>query len=518
MTRISKTILHCGKCNNEISIDFYDSVNVTVDPELKEKVLKEEINSGACSKCGAINQIVVPFLYHDMDLKLMVWVYPKEDKIKANEIKERILEQFQETKRKLPRILTEGHIETVVFGIEELKEKLKELGDLLRSELKLYAEEKGEMKLIAAIYVKNHELVVEAEDFKAKEDLLREINSLIQDGGIFIFDHIFKNDDYILQGTLINTQHPYFLYALKNCSYLWQSNKKYGKHIIYGFSSMFFEEETEEKNVNQIQSIILGTVLKEPATQKFNIKVYAHPHKNEEYSKHILSRIIKSGPIHIFYRSMTAEEKTGWNELYFNAANMNKKFINDYARQNPKNDFFECCLTNDLDEQALKECDGRKFKFLEELMKKYKDISKQYEKEKEIIFLERMLKLKLPRTYKEFLIEFGSGYKMKMPIAGVPNIYGLPADSDYTSVLGATFVLRHIRKDISPDFVVIRFFYDYALCLDLREKPADDAPLVKIDLKRKGSPVTNLHQSFSEYLKKYKDKNIPPAKNTSPAS
>jgi len=126
MTKISKTTTYCGKCNNEINIDYYDSVNVTVNPELKGKVLKGEINSGVCSKCGTTNQIVGPFLYHDIVIKLMVWVYPKENKIKVDEIKERISKQFQETNQDSPRIVTEGYIQTVVFGIEELVEKLKE--------------------------------------------------------------------------------------------------------------------------------------------------------------------------------------------------------------------------------------------------------------------------------------------------------------------------------------------------------------------------------------------------------
>ena len=75
----------CPKCGNEEKMDFYWSVNVTGNPELLEKVKNRAINSFHCEKCGFKNEIIMPFLYHDMHFyhdmnkTLMVWVYPEGD-------------------------------------------------------------------------------------------------------------------------------------------------------------------------------------------------------------------------------------------------------------------------------------------------------------------------------------------------------------------------------------------------------------------------------------------------------
>lgn len=69
----------CPKCGNEEKMDFYWSVNVTGNPELLEKVKNRAINSFHCKKCGFKKEIIITFLYHDMDKNLMVWVYPEGD-------------------------------------------------------------------------------------------------------------------------------------------------------------------------------------------------------------------------------------------------------------------------------------------------------------------------------------------------------------------------------------------------------------------------------------------------------
>lgn len=497
MTLLNKSVINCGACGNKIEVYLYDTVNVDVDPYLKERVLSGNINTGFCDKCNTINRVVGAFLYHDMDLDLMAWVYPEQDKEKADEITKRVLKETQEIKEKLPEIWTQRSAVIVVFGIDDLKEKLKKAGDLLRSELKLYSREKFGIKHIATLYVDNNKLRIDSEDQKVKDDLYREINALTENGGIFLFEYVFKNDDLFLEGAMVNIDHPNFLYALKNCSYLWQSNKTYGGYIIYGFNSSLFE--LENKN-DQLQYYILGSSEKIPKTQKFNMKIFAYPHKNKDYSTHILQRAVQSGLIHNFYRAITLKEKDKWSKLHFKTFNTTGQWINDYAKKNPRVDFFECYLSYNNDEKALEQCDAEKFTFLEELRKKYSPTEEQ-KREREIISLERILNLKLPESYKKFLRQYGGGYAMRMPIAGIPPIYGLPATSDPTSVLGATFALRQIRKDIPHDFVVIHFFYDYALCLDLREKPKNDAPLVKISLKDKNKPIEELHQFFSDYLK-----------------
>jgi transcription elongation factor Elf1 len=136
MTRIKTHTLDCQKCGNKVPIEEYKSVNVTRDPELKEKVLNDEINTAVCDSCGQVYRLGEPFLYHDMDAGQMIWIYPKHMKDKAQEIKGEIEKADQEVldsinsrygedidKDKLAK--SQSIKSQVVFGIEELKQKIE---------------------------------------------------------------------------------------------------------------------------------------------------------------------------------------------------------------------------------------------------------------------------------------------------------------------------------------------------------------------------------------------------------
>ena len=498
MTLANTTTIKCANCGNEIEVRLYKTVNVDVDPYLKERVLSGNINSGFCNKCNTINHIADAFLYHDMNLGLMAYVYPEQDKKNADEITKMVIEMARQTKEDLPKILSQRYATIVVFGIDDLKDKLKKAGDLIRDELRLYSREKFGTEHIATFYIENNKLIIDSQDQKVKDDLYREINSLTDSGGIFIFNYIFKDDDMFLDGALINTDNSNFLYALKNCSYLWQSNKTYGGHTIYGFDSFLYQSEKQEDLVTYK---FLGSAQKDKVTQKYNMIIVSDCHKNKDYAGYIHELAMQSGIIHHFYRSISDNDRNEWSELHFKAFNMGEKYINNYARKDPRIDFFECQSISALDEKALQRCDLEKFNFLENLSKKY-SLTEEQKRERKIIHLERMLNLKLPNSYKQFLEKFGSGYDGKVPIPGKPRIFGLSTSKEPFSALNATFFLRIKRDDISKDFVVIAFLkHPYALCLDLRDKPEHDAPLVKINYMGKNTSVDRTNTTFSSYLK-----------------
>ena len=66
---------HCGNIQDSI---VWTSVNVTVNPELKEKLFDGEINTLMCEKCNEKNFINAPLLYHDMEHRFCVQYYPSE--------------------------------------------------------------------------------------------------------------------------------------------------------------------------------------------------------------------------------------------------------------------------------------------------------------------------------------------------------------------------------------------------------------------------------------------------------
>lgn len=72
MSKIIVDEVGCSICNGKQEAKIYASVNVTVDPSLKEAVLQGKINWVQCKNCGTSNFIPIEFVYHDMDKRFMV--------------------------------------------------------------------------------------------------------------------------------------------------------------------------------------------------------------------------------------------------------------------------------------------------------------------------------------------------------------------------------------------------------------------------------------------------------------
>ena len=62
----------CRGCGKPHEVEYTGSVNVSANPELKEKVRSGEMFLWTCPDCGCVNLLNLPFLYHDPDGKLMI--------------------------------------------------------------------------------------------------------------------------------------------------------------------------------------------------------------------------------------------------------------------------------------------------------------------------------------------------------------------------------------------------------------------------------------------------------------
>lgn len=61
----------CPNCGTEKGYQRFDSVNVTLHPELQEKMDTLELFTWSCPKCGNKYILKYPFLYHDMEQGIM---------------------------------------------------------------------------------------------------------------------------------------------------------------------------------------------------------------------------------------------------------------------------------------------------------------------------------------------------------------------------------------------------------------------------------------------------------------
>lgn len=62
----------CKHCNKEFETSVYKSINVTLDPSLRERFLSGDLFVHDCPHCGSSMEIMLPLVYMDMKNKFMV--------------------------------------------------------------------------------------------------------------------------------------------------------------------------------------------------------------------------------------------------------------------------------------------------------------------------------------------------------------------------------------------------------------------------------------------------------------
>ena len=76
MTQIKSHKFNCPNCGHLQDNVVWTSLNVSLDPNLRERQFNGEINVFVCKACGNEALIGVALLYHDMKRKYCVQYYP----------------------------------------------------------------------------------------------------------------------------------------------------------------------------------------------------------------------------------------------------------------------------------------------------------------------------------------------------------------------------------------------------------------------------------------------------------
>lgn len=80
--------LKCPQCGAEQDVLVYSSINVTIDPSLRDRLLAAELNLLTCHACGNNALIDTSLLYHDMEKQFCVQYYPQDSINDADFIKQ----------------------------------------------------------------------------------------------------------------------------------------------------------------------------------------------------------------------------------------------------------------------------------------------------------------------------------------------------------------------------------------------------------------------------------------------
>lgn len=79
MSQQNSYTIHCPKCRHEQAVQLYESINVKDTPELKEKLLANQVNQVTCAQCGLVFRVDKPLVYHDPARSIMIYLVPIGD-------------------------------------------------------------------------------------------------------------------------------------------------------------------------------------------------------------------------------------------------------------------------------------------------------------------------------------------------------------------------------------------------------------------------------------------------------
>jgi hypothetical protein len=72
------TPIRCPQCNTSFIVEVRTIVDVGDEPELKEQLLRGQVNYARCPNCGAGGMLSSPLLYHDPEKELLISYIPSE--------------------------------------------------------------------------------------------------------------------------------------------------------------------------------------------------------------------------------------------------------------------------------------------------------------------------------------------------------------------------------------------------------------------------------------------------------
>ena len=204
MSELRTVTQQCPHCSKKSELEIYSSINVSLDPSLKKKILDSSLFDWECPHCHETFNLLYGFLYHDMKDDYMIFFEPDEipctELVKDSEMPE------------MPAMFNmDGYKFRQVHGLNRLKEKIHiidaQLNDIAIELLKLYlkihneeiqafdvyfesledgkftfafynpeAKKWGSFSLPADAYTENLKLIEQNEEFMPAKNMCVEVN------------------------------------------------------------------------------------------------------------------------------------------------------------------------------------------------------------------------------------------------------------------------------------------------------------------------------------------------------
>jgi len=121
MTMVREMTVRCPDCGSRNNATIYLTVNVSLDPSLKDRLLSGELLRSNCAECGARWSNAYPLLYHDMNLGILI-NYIRSQYASTNEDLAAVLPSYRECR--MFKKLRSDYRFRVVREFDDLIEKI----------------------------------------------------------------------------------------------------------------------------------------------------------------------------------------------------------------------------------------------------------------------------------------------------------------------------------------------------------------------------------------------------------
>ncbi len=112
------------QCGETFKATVWQSVNATASPDLRKMILDGNMNMVTCPGCGTRFHVEIPFLYHDLEAKEWIWVYPVSYEKQSFDVYRKVHQMWEEIKQSMPleirKRFAQEYKVTVLFGMDAL--------------------------------------------------------------------------------------------------------------------------------------------------------------------------------------------------------------------------------------------------------------------------------------------------------------------------------------------------------------------------------------------------------------
>ncbi|MFP3895273.1 MAG: CpXC domain-containing protein [Anaerolineales bacterium] len=136
------TQVTCPQCNRNFVVSIQTIIDVGEEPELKEKLLRGELNYAECPDCGAGGVISTPLLYHDPEKELLISFIPPQLDMSTDEREELVGHLINSVMNNLPEEERKGYFfqPQTALSLESFYDMILEADGISREVLKAHRE------------------------------------------------------------------------------------------------------------------------------------------------------------------------------------------------------------------------------------------------------------------------------------------------------------------------------------------------------------------------------------------